>query len=164
MSNLEIPRKLHRFYRRNFVKGTMAKIKPIDKEEEEKKKKMKMKNRNHGSTNLFVFVDYLFLCIFFCFVCFFLFKILGAWTYIALVLLNCICKPSTINFFGRIFIFFLCFFFVWRYGHGNLNSKRLFQDISMLTDNHIVYYLVEFPTMRSFDNPNDEMTLIFLIY
>lgn len=78
-SNLGIPRKLHKLISAQFVRGTMARIEPIDEEEEEKKKmKMKMKNRNHGSTKLFVFVDYLFICIFFCFVCFIIFKILGA--------------------------------------------------------------------------------------
>ncbi|CAN4103350.1 unnamed protein product [Withania somnifera] len=34
-------------------------------------------NRNHGFTKFFVFVDYLFLFVFFCFLCYILFKIVG---------------------------------------------------------------------------------------
>ncbi|CAN4104925.1 unnamed protein product [Withania somnifera] len=37
----------------------------------------KVVNRNHGSTKFFVFVDYLFLFVFFCFLCYILFKIIG---------------------------------------------------------------------------------------
>ncbi|CAG7887898.1 unnamed protein product [Brassica rapa] len=54
----------------------MARIELIDDEEEEKRK-MKMKKRNHGSTKLFLLVDYLFIFIFFCFLCFIIFKVLG---------------------------------------------------------------------------------------
>ncbi|CAI0549855.1 unnamed protein product [Linum tenue] len=43
------------------------------------KEKMAKKNRNHGSTKFFVFVDYLFLCIFLGFLSFIVFKIVGAW-------------------------------------------------------------------------------------
>ncbi|CAN7110103.1 unnamed protein product, partial [Brassica rapa subsp. narinosa] len=53
----------------------MARIELIDEEEEDK---MKMKTRSHGSTKLFVFVDYLFIFIFFCFLCYIIFKVLGA--------------------------------------------------------------------------------------
>lgn len=35
------------------------------------------KKRNHGSTKFFVFVDYLFLCIFLAFLIFIVFKIFG---------------------------------------------------------------------------------------
>ncbi|KAL6143758.1 hypothetical protein ACLB2K_054453 [Fragaria x ananassa] len=38
--------------------------------------KKKQNKRNHGSTEFFVFVDYLFLAIFFAFLCFIAFKIL----------------------------------------------------------------------------------------
>lgn len=48
----------------------MAKLELI---EEHSKKK-----RNHGSTTFFVFVDYLFLLIFFAFLCFILFKMVAA--------------------------------------------------------------------------------------
>ncbi|KAL6140007.1 hypothetical protein ACLB2K_058308 [Fragaria x ananassa] len=40
--------------------------------------KKKQNKRNHGSTEFFVFVDYLFLAIFFAFLCFIAFKILFA--------------------------------------------------------------------------------------
>ncbi|CAF2150427.1 unnamed protein product, partial [Brassica napus] len=58
------------------ISETMARIELIDDEEEEKRK-MKMKRRNHGSTKLFLLVDYLFIFIFFCFLCFIIFKVLG---------------------------------------------------------------------------------------
>lgn len=55
--------------------STMAKIEAYE-EEPAKQTTTKKKNtkRNHGSTKFFVFVDYLFLLIFFGFLCFILFK------------------------------------------------------------------------------------------
>lgn len=50
--------------------------------EESKETNMNMvkknKRRNHGSTDFFVFVDYLFLSIFFGFLCFIIFKMVVA--------------------------------------------------------------------------------------
>ena len=51
----------------------MANLEPLEEEMKEKK------NRNHGSTTLFVILDYLFLLIFFCFLSFFLLKMVGLW-------------------------------------------------------------------------------------
>ncbi|KAJ1410703.1 hypothetical protein SESBI_21725 [Sesbania bispinosa] len=51
----------------------MAKIEELD---DESVAKMRRK-RNHGSTKVFVFVDYLFILIFFGFLCFIIFKFLG---------------------------------------------------------------------------------------
>lgn len=50
----------------------MAKLEPLDQEPSKKKK------ANHGSNNLFVFIDYLFLLIFLGFLTFVLFKIISA--------------------------------------------------------------------------------------
>jgi hypothetical protein len=59
----------------------MAKLEALDEPKDEKatatNKKNKYKKRNHGSTNLFVVVDYLFLLIFFGFLCFILCEIVG---------------------------------------------------------------------------------------
>lgn len=57
----------------------MAKIEAYEEDEPAKQttttnKKKKTIKRNHGSTKFFVFVDYLFLLIFFGFLCFILFK------------------------------------------------------------------------------------------
>uniref|UniRef100_A0A2P2P083 Uncharacterized protein n=1 Tax=Rhizophora mucronata TaxID=61149 RepID=A0A2P2P083_RHIMU len=54
----------------------MAKLELLDNEPKQQKTEDK-KKRNHGSTKFFVFVDYLFLCIFLGFLCFILFKIVG---------------------------------------------------------------------------------------
>uniref|UniRef100_M1BKG4 Uncharacterized protein n=1 Tax=Solanum tuberosum TaxID=4113 RepID=M1BKG4_SOLTU len=44
---------------------------------DDSKQTKKVVNRNHGSTKFFVFIDYLFLFVFFCFLCYILFKIAG---------------------------------------------------------------------------------------
>ena len=46
-------------------------------EEPQPKRTTTYKKRNHGSTKFFVFIDYLFLCIFFGFLCFILSTLLG---------------------------------------------------------------------------------------
>ncbi|PON84636.1 hypothetical protein TorRG33x02_195750 [Trema orientale] len=75
---------LHPSLRIRSIKSTdlqtgakMAKLELLDQqpEPEPNNKKQKLK-RNHGSTKLFVFVDYLFLLIFFGFLFFVLFKII----------------------------------------------------------------------------------------
>ncbi|XLU93579.1 hypothetical protein S245_007931 [Arachis hypogaea] len=49
----------------------MAKLKENDDP------RIKKNNRNHGSTGFFVFVDYLFIFIFICFLCFIIYKFIG---------------------------------------------------------------------------------------
>ncbi|KAB1210041.1 hypothetical protein CJ030_MR6G019427 [Morella rubra] len=59
----------------------MAKLEALDEPKDEKNtahNRNKYKNRNHGSTKFFVFVDYLFLFIFFGFLCFILFQMLAS--------------------------------------------------------------------------------------
>ena len=51
-----------------------AKLEEMDELVAESKKK-----RNHGSTRLFVFIDYLFVLIFLGFIIFIIFKIVGIW-------------------------------------------------------------------------------------
>ncbi|KAG2717247.1 hypothetical protein I3843_03G167500 [Carya illinoinensis] len=58
----------------------MAKLEALDESKDEKTTaihKGKHKKWNHGSTKLFVFIDYLFLLVFFGFLSFILFKIVG---------------------------------------------------------------------------------------
>ncbi|KAG1331151.1 hypothetical protein COCNU_02G011190 [Cocos nucifera] len=50
------------------------------KKEEEVKGRKKEAKRRHGSAKFFVMVDYLFLLVFFCFLCYFLLKILPAFS------------------------------------------------------------------------------------
>ncbi|PON80607.1 hypothetical protein PanWU01x14_001630 [Parasponia andersonii] len=62
------------------IEAKMAKLELLDQqpepEPEPNNKKQKLKGNNRGSTRLFVFVDYLFLLIFFGFLFFVLFKII----------------------------------------------------------------------------------------
>ncbi|CAL1394037.1 unnamed protein product [Linum trigynum] len=57
----------------------MAKLEPLDNEPtsdyDKDRMAKKKKDRNHGSTKFFVFVDYLFLCIFLGFLSFIIFRI-----------------------------------------------------------------------------------------
>lgn len=55
----------------------MAKLEEQDPTLQDQTKKKTAANRNHGSTSFFVFVDYLFLAIFFLFLCFIVSKIVG---------------------------------------------------------------------------------------
>ncbi|KAL6553541.1 hypothetical protein OROGR_007383 [Orobanche gracilis] len=59
----------------------MAKLEQLNAEEEpiskQQIKKKPAAKKNRGSPAFFVFVDYLFLGIFFCFLCFILFKLVG---------------------------------------------------------------------------------------
>ncbi|CAO2813304.1 unnamed protein product [Amaranthus hypochondriacus] len=53
----------------------MARLEPLDERQNLNDFDLK-KKRNHGSTKFFVLVDYLFLFIFFAFLCYILFKLL----------------------------------------------------------------------------------------
>lgn len=58
----------------------MAKLEPLEEtvpRQQQQKKKPKNVMRNHGSTKFFVLLDYLFLLIFFGFLCFIVFKMVG---------------------------------------------------------------------------------------
>ncbi|KAL0537048.1 hypothetical protein IC582_026016 [Cucumis melo] len=55
----------------------MAKLESLDGVAKDNNVSTKKQKRNHGSTSFFVFVDYLFLFIFFGFLCFILFKMFG---------------------------------------------------------------------------------------
>lgn len=48
----------------------------VESNEDASNQKKRVK-RNHGSTKFFVFVDYVFLFVFFCFLCYILFKMVG---------------------------------------------------------------------------------------
>lgn len=60
-----------------WAESKMAKLEPVDQEpDHDHKEKPK---RNHGSAKFFVFVDYLFLLIFFGFLFYVLFKVVNLW-------------------------------------------------------------------------------------
>ncbi|CAB4304873.1 unnamed protein product [Prunus armeniaca] len=53
----------------------MAKVEEVHQDSNGNNIVKQKKKRNHGSTEFFVFVDYVFLSIFFAFLCFIIFKI-----------------------------------------------------------------------------------------
>ncbi|CAN0914945.1 hypothetical protein LINGRAHAP2_LOCUS28842 [Linum grandiflorum] len=75
----------------------MAKLEPLDNEPRTDYDKKDKKKRNHGSTKFFVFVDYLFLCIFLAFLSYIIFKIVGAW-----VGNECVIVPWNVSAIARV--------------------------------------------------------------